>query len=58
MIRNKNIKGKYHVRTMLKDVFSFAQDKEKTTYGLGYRLTLSKKKELGVLGKTAGIADA
>ena len=32
---NRNIKGKYHVRTMLKDVFGFAAHHEKATYGLG-----------------------
>ena len=32
---NKNITGKYHVRIMLKDVFSFAENPEKATYGLG-----------------------
>ena len=30
---NKNMKGKYHLRSMLKDVFGFAE--EKATYGLG-----------------------
>ena len=30
---NKIIKGKYHVRIMLKDVFGFAEHQEKATYG-------------------------
>ena len=36
LINNKKIKGKYHVRIMLKDIFGFAEHQEKTTYGLGY----------------------
>ena len=32
---NKNIKGNYHVRIYLRDVFGFAQYQEKATYGLG-----------------------
>ena len=34
---NKNIKGKYHLRIMLKDVFGYAEHHEKATYGLGYK---------------------
>ena len=29
---------------MLKDVFGFAEHQEKATYGLGYKLTLTRKK--------------
>ena len=32
---NKSIKGKYHVKIMLKDVFRFAEHQGKATYGLG-----------------------
>ena len=32
---NKNVKGKYHVTIMLKDIFGFAEHQEKGTYGLG-----------------------
>ena len=52
---NKNIKSKYHLRIMLKDVFGFAEHQEKATYGLGNKLTLKKikmkllQKKLGVL---------
>ena len=38
---NKNIKGKFHLRIMLKDVFGFAECQGKATYGLGYKLTLT-----------------
>ena len=37
----KDIKGKYHVKIMLKDVFGFAEHQEKATHGLDYKLTLT-----------------
>ena len=55
---NKNIKGKYHVKFMLKDVFRFAEHQEKATYGLGYKLTLTRNKDDAVIDKAGGIADA
>ena len=55
---NKNIKGKYHVKIMLKDVFGFAEHQEKATYGLGYKLTLTTNKDDAVIDKANGIADA
>ena len=55
---NKNVKGKFHLRIMLKDVFSFAEGQEKATYGLGYKLTLTGNKDEAVIDKVAGIADA
>ena len=39
LTNNKNIKGKYHVRSFLKDVFGFPEHQEKTTSGLGYKIT-------------------
>ena len=42
LTNNKNIKRKYHVRIMLKYMFGFAENREKGTYGLGYKLTLTK----------------
>ena len=42
---------------MLNDVFGFAQDQEKATYGLGYRLTLTRTKNEAVIDKVGGIAD-
>ena len=35
LTNNKNIKGKYHIRIHLKDIFEFAEHQEKATYGLG-----------------------
>ena len=32
---NKNIKGKYHLKILLKDIFGFAEHQQKATYGLG-----------------------
>ena len=58
MTNYKNVKGKYHLRIMLKDVFGFAGHQEKATYGLGYKLTLTRNKDEAVIDKVAGIADA
>ena len=49
---NKNIKGKYHMRIYLKDIFGFAKHQEKATYGLGYKLTLTRNSDNAVLNKT------
>ena len=43
---------------MLKDVFGFAEHQEKATYGLGYKLTLTRNKDEAVIDKVAGIAEA
>ena len=52
---NKNIKGKYHVRIYLKDVFGFAEYQNKGTYGLGYKLTLTRNTNNAVLNKDNAI---
>ena len=51
LTNNKNIKGKYHIRIYLKDVFGFAEYQEKGTYGLGYKLTLTRNSDNTVLNK-------
>ena len=43
---------------MLKDVFGFAECQEEATYGLGYKLTLTRNKDDCVIDKTNAIADA
>ena len=46
---------------MLRDVFefAFADHQEKATYGLGYKLTLTKNKDEAVIDKAGGTtADA
>ena len=58
MTDNKTVKGKYHFRIMLKDTFGFAACQEKATYGLGYKLTLTKNKDEAVTDKFPGIANA
>ena len=55
---DKNIKSKYHLRIMLKDVFVFAEHQEKATYGLSYKLTITRIKDDAVIDKPACIADA
>ena len=55
---NKNLKSKYHVKIMLKDVFGFVEHQEKATYGLGYKLTLTRNKDDDVIDKAGGFADA
>ena len=55
---NKNIKGKYHVKIMLKDIFGFVEHQEKATYGLGYKLTLTRNKDDAVIDKADAIANA
>ena len=48
---NKTQKGRYHIRIYLKDVFGFAEYQEKATYGLGYKLTLTRNTDNAVLNK-------
>ena len=48
----------YHLRIILKDIFGFAECQQKCTYGLGYKLTLSRNKDNGAIDKAASIADA
>ena len=55
LTNNKKIKGKYHVRIYLKDVFGFAEYQEKATYGLGYKLTLTRNTDNAVLNKANAI---
>ena len=58
MTTNKNVKGNFHLRIMLKNVFGIAECQEKATYGLGYKLMLTRNKDEAVIDKVAGIADA
>ena len=46
---NRNINGKYHVRFMPKDIFGFAEHQREATFGLGYKLTLTRKTDNAVL---------
>ena len=42
---------------MLRDIFGFAENQEKVTYGLGYNLALTKNKDDSVLQKAVALAD-
>ena len=55
LINNKTQKGKFHVRIYLKDVFGFAEYQEKGTYGLGYKLTLTRNTDNAILNKANAI---
>ena len=56
LTNNKNVKGRYHIRIYLRDVFGFAEWQEKGTYGLGYKLTLTRNSDNAVLNKDNAIA--
>ena len=51
LTNNKNIKGKYNVRIYLKDIFGYAEYQQKGTFGLGYKLTLTRNTDNDVLNK-------
>ena len=52
LTNNKFLKGKYHMRIYLKDIFGFVEHQEKATYGLSYKLTLTRNSDNAVLNKT------
>ena len=54
---NKNIRGKYHTRIYLKDILGYAEHQEKATYGLGYRLILTRNSDNAVLNKDNAVAN-
>ena len=58
LTNNKNIKGNYHVRIMLGDIFGFAEHQEKATYGLGYKLILLRNNDSAILNKGNTVNDA
>ena len=51
LLNNKAQKGKFHLRIYLKDVFGFAEFQQVGTFGLSYRLTLSRNTDNAVLNK-------
>ena len=53
----KIVKGKYHIRIYLKDIFGFAEHQEKGTYGLGFKLTLTRNTDNAVLNKDNAVAN-
>ena len=58
LTNNKTQKGKYHDRIYLKNVLGFAELQEKATYGLGYKLTLTRNSDKAVLNKGNAINNA
>ena len=56
LTNNKNVKGKYHMRIYLKDIFGLAEHQKKATYGLSYKLTLTRNSDNAVLNKTNATA--
>ena len=58
LTNKRNVKVKYHPKLLLKDVSRFAEHQEKATYGLGYKLTLTRNKNDSVIDKATGVADA
>ena len=51
LLNNKTQKGKFHLRIYLKDVFGFAEYQQTGTFGLSYRLTLTRNTDNAVLNK-------
>ena len=51
LLNNKSQKGKFHLRIYLKDIFGFAEYQEVGTFGLSYRLTLTRNSDNAVLNK-------
>ena len=58
LTNNKTQKGKFHVRIYLKDVFGFSEYQQKATYGLGYKLTMTRNSDNAVLNKGNAINNA
>ena len=58
LLNNKTQKGKFHLRFYLKDVFGFAEYQETGTFGLSYRLTLTRNSDNTVLNKNNATANA
>ena len=51
IVNNKNTKGEYHLRIMHRDVFGFDEHQENVTFGLGYKMTLTRNTDTPVLIK-------
>ena len=58
LTNNKNIQGKYHLRIYLRDIFGFAEHQETATYGLSYKLTLTRNTDNAVLNKDNAVNNA
>ena len=58
LLNIKSQKGIFHLRIYLKDVFGFAEYQEVGTFGLSYRLTLTRNTNNPVLNKNDATANA
>ena len=58
LTHNKTQKSKFHLRIMLKVVFSFFQCQEKMVFGLTYKFTLTRNTDNAVLNKDKAIKNA
>ena len=58
LTNNKKIKGNYHVRIFLRDIFGFAEHQETATHGMGYNLTLTRSTDNAVLNKANATTNA
>ena len=58
MTTNRTTNGIYRVEKNLNDVFGFAEDQEKGTYGLGYTFNPQRRSDLNVLGHELGADQA
>ena len=57
LTNNKNVKGKYHHKWCSKIFLDLPNTRKRATYGLGYKLTLTRNKDDAIIDKAAGIAD-
>ena len=55
LTKNKYVKGRYHIRIGLEDIFGFAEHHEKATFGLGYKLTLTRASDNSASNKEKAI---
>ena len=51
LTNNNKIKGKYHLRIYLKEFFGFAEHQKTGTFGLGYKLPLTRNTDNTLLNK-------
>ena len=58
LTKNKNVKGKNHIRLFLKDVIGFVEHYEKISYGWGYKLTITRNSDNSVLKKNNAVNNA
>ena len=57
LINNKNLKSKHLLKIMLEDNLGFDEHLQKATYGLGFKLTLTRNKDDAIIDRPPGIAD-